>query len=175
MKTKLLSLAVILSLFIISCSAIDNLLTFNISQETSFTINSGLPINLPFDVETPDVTTNSSSVFKNNNTKADLVKDVKLTELKLTITDPASQDFSFLKSVHLYISTDGRDEIELAYMDDVNSTANNLNLTCTGEKLDDYIKAPSYKIRTSITTKKMLNQNVTVKANMKFKVTADPL
>jgi hypothetical protein len=61
------------------------------------------------------------------------VKDVKLSELKLTITDLADKTFCFLKSIHLYISTDANDEIELAYLYDINSTANTLNLTqyCT--------------------------------------------
>jgi hypothetical protein len=67
-----------------------------------------------FSVVTPDVTTNSN----NNNTKADLVKDVTLTSLKLTITNPTIKHLVFLKSVTLYISTDANDEIELAFLDD---------------------------------------------------------
>jgi hypothetical protein len=57
------------------------------------------------------VTTNSN----NNNTKADLVKDVTLTSLKLTITNP-DKTFSF--KVGYTISTDANDEIELAFLDD---------------------------------------------------------
>ena len=174
MKTKKITILVLLVLLIISCSEVDKLLTFNISNQTTFTINNGLPFNSPFEVATPDVTTNSTSEFKNNNTNVDLVKDVKLEELKLTITSPADKTFSFLKSVHMYISTNANDEIELAFQDNINSTANTLNLTCTSQKLDKYIKASSYKIRTSVTTKETLTQETTIKADMKFKVTADP-
>jgi hypothetical protein len=87
---------------------------------------------------TPEVTTNSSAEFENNNTKADLVKDVKLKELTLTITDPTAKTFSFLKSIHLYISTDSNDEIELAFKDDINSTSSTITLTTTAAKLDKY-------------------------------------
>lgn len=134
----------------------------------------GFPLNLATEIITPDVTTNSSSEFKNNNTKADLVKDVKLKELKLTITDPSDKTFTFLKSIRLYISTDANDEIELAYSDQINSTSNTIDLTCTSEKLDKYIKASSYKIRTKAVIKETITKDVTVKSDMKFKVTADP-
>ena len=175
MKTKIVALLAILSLTIVSCNAVDDMLTFNIAQQSSFTVNSTLPINAPLNVATPDVTTNSSEDFKNNNTKADLVKDVKLTALKLTITDPSTQDFSFLKSVHVFIATDNDPEIELAFLDDINSSANTLNLTCSGQKLDNYIKASSFKLRTAVTTKKVTTQDVSIKADMNFKVTADPI
>jgi hypothetical protein len=174
MKTKAITVLAILVLFIVSCSEVDKLLTFTISNQTTFKINSGLPFNSPFEVATPDVTTNSTSEFKNNNTKVDLVKDVKLQELKLSITSPADKTFSFLKSVHMYISTNADDEIELAYQDDINATTNTLNLTCTTQKLDKYIKASSYKIRTKVTTRETVTQDITVKADMKFRVTADP-
>lgn len=174
MKTKTIAFTALILLLTISCSEVDKLLTFTISDDVTFKINSGVPFDTPFEVATPDVTTNSTTEFKNNNTNIDLVKDVKLEELKLSITSPTDKTFSFLKSVHMYISTDGTDEIELAYQDNISTTANTLNLTCTTQKLDKYIKASSYKIRTKVTIRETLTQEVTVKANMSFKVTADP-
>lgn len=165
---------VTVALLITSCNVVDDLLTFTIDNQTSFKIESGFPLNLATEVITPDVTTNSSSTFENNNTNADLVKDVKLSELKLTITDPTDKTFSFLKSIHLYISTDANDEIELAYLDEINSTSKTINLICTKQKLDKYIKASSYKIRTKAVIKESLTKDITVKSDMKFKVTADP-
>jgi hypothetical protein len=176
MKTRKITIIAmaILTLFAVSCSEVDKLLTFTISDQTSFTINSGLPFDTPFEAPTPDVTSNSTTEFENNNTKTDLVKDVKLQKLKLSITNPSDKTFSFLKSVHMYISTTADDEIELAFLDNINVTSNTIDLTCTSQKLDKYIKASSYKIRTKIITKETLTQETTVKANMEFKVTADP-
>ncbi|MFV8367346.1 hypothetical protein [Flavobacterium sp. XS1P27] len=174
MRTKIYLSIVTVVLLITSCNVIDDLLTFSIDNQTTFKIESGFPLGTAFNVVTPDVTTNSSSTFENNNTKAELVKDVKLTDLKLTITEPSNRSFSFLKSIHLYISTDANDEIELAYLDEINSTSNTINLTCTSQKLDKYIKASSYKIRTKAVIKESLTQDITVKSDMKFKVTADP-
>lgn len=174
MKTKNLLLITCFTLLLFSCNVVDQLLTFTIDNQTSFKINTGFPLNLATEVITPDVTTNSNAEFENNNTKADLVKDVKLKELKLTITDPSDKTFTFLKSVRLYISTDANDEIELAYLDDINSSANTIELICTSQKLDKYIKAPSYKIRTKAVIKETVTKDIVVKGNMKFQVTADP-
>lgn len=174
MKSKLIALSLFLALFVSSCSAVDDLLSFTISNETSIKIKSTSPINLPSEIATPDVTTNSSAEFANNKTKASLVKDVKLKSLKLTITDPSDKTFTFLKSVHLYISTTNSDEIELAYMDNISATTNMIDLTCTDARLDQYIKADKYKIRTQVTLKETLTKDVTIAANMKFRVTADP-
>ncbi|GGF17999.1 hypothetical protein GCM10011518_29180 [Flavobacterium limi] len=129
---------------------------------------------MPSEIITPEVTTNSSSEFENNKTKASMVKDVKIRSLKLSISDPSDKTFTFLKSVHLYISTTGSNEIELAYLDNISTTANMIDLICTDKRLDQYIKAESYKIRTKVTLKETLTKDVTIKANMKFKVTADP-
>jgi len=174
MKSKLIVLTVFVSIFFSSCNAVDDLLTFTISNNASIKIQSTSPINLPSEIITPEVTTNSSSEFENNKTKASLVKDVKIRSLKLSITEPSDKTFTFLKSIHLYISTDNSEEIELAYADNINVSSNSIDLICTDKNLDKYIKADSYKIRTKVTLKETLTKDVTVKAEMKFKVTADP-
>lgn len=174
MKSKLVAITIFLSLFLTSCDAVDDLLTFTISNDASIKIKSTSPINLPLEIITPEVTTNSSSEFENNKTKSSLVKDVKIRSLKLSISDPSDKTFTFLKSIHLYISTTDSNEIELAYQDNISTTSNSIDLICTDKKLDEYIKANSYKIRTKVTLKETLTKDVTVKADMKFKVTADP-
>lgn len=174
MKINKITAIAIFGVLIASCSVIDSLLTFTVSNQTTFKIASGFPLNIASEIVTPDVTTNSSAVFENNNTKADLVKDVKLDELKLTITDPADKTFSFLKSIHIFISTDANDEIELAYLDNINSTSNTISLICTSEKLDKYVKASSYKLRAKATIGETVTKDITVRSDMKFKVTADP-
>ncbi|WP_269225481.1 hypothetical protein [Flavobacterium eburneipallidum] len=174
MKSKIFALTVVAALFFIACSTIDDLLSFTISNETSIQIKSNTLVNLPTDVVMPDVTTNSSNEFKNNRTEANLVKDVKLKSLNISITNPEGENFSFLKSIHIYISTNDTNEIEIAHQDNINSTASSIDLICTNEKLDQYIKAVSYKIRTKVTLKETVSQDVTVKSNMKFRVTADP-
>ena len=169
----ILAITVISTFF--SCKKIDKLLTFTISEQSSFKIKSSLPFTLPIEIFLPDIKTNSSQEFQNNNTKTDLVKDIRLKELKLTITNPIDKTFSFLKSIHIYISTDENDEIELAYLNDISSTANSIMLIPSTEKLDKYVKSSSYKLRTTTTIRETLSQDVDIQIDLKFKITADPL
>jgi len=175
MKSKLLITLTILTALFVSCDKIDELLTFTISHQTTFTIPGTPVISTPLDILLPDITTNSAQEFSNKNTTADLVKDVKLEELKLSITNPANQTFKFIESIHIFISADGYDEIELAYMDNIPTTAASIDLITTDEKLDNYIKASNYKLRTAIILREATNEDVDIQTDLKFKITADPL
>ena len=175
MKTKLIITSFILFGFF-SCSKwFDNLITFYVEDQSQTTIKSSSPISLPIELPTPDVTTNSENEFSEHNTNADLVKDIYLTRLKLTITSPEGKTFSFLKSIHIYISTNDDDEIELAWKTEVNSDATSITLDVTDQQLDHYVKADSYKLRTEVTTRETLTQDVDIQIDLQFKVTAKTL
>jgi hypothetical protein len=156
----------------LSCKKIDELLTFEISNVSNITINATSPVNLPLNIASPDVTTNSSQQFQNNNTSDNHIKDIRLKDLQLSISSPSSQTFAFLKSVHIYISTNASNEIELASLENISSSAKTIVLNPTQVKLDDYVKAASYKLRSTIVTQQVLTQNVEIKIDSKFKVTA---
>jgi hypothetical protein len=174
MKHKVL-LGVAILTFMIACDDVEKLLTFYINHQATFQVESTAPLNLPIIISTPDITTNSSQTFDNNNTSASHVKDIKLEEIKLTVTNPTDKTFSFLKSVKVLISTDQNNEIELASQDDIPTTATTITLVPTSAKLDTYIKASSYKLKTSIVTREALTETVDIRADLKFKVTATPL
>lgn len=156
----------------ISCSKIDQLLTFTISNEDSLTIPATSVLNLPISFLSPNNTTNSSEAFANNNTDANHVKNIYLKSLQLTITSPAGQNFNFLKSVNIYISTDSSNEILLASLDNIPQNVTTITLTPTQARLDEYVKASSYNLRTEVTTDQNLSQDVDIVADSKFQVTA---
>lgn len=173
MKTKLFLTVFLFSLVLSGCKKLG--VNFAINHQANFRVEAASPLNLPFEAVTPDVTTNSSQQFENNNTAANLVKEIKLEELKLTVTNPSSKTFSFLKSIHIYISTNSSDEIELASLENIASTAQTISLNCTTQNLDKYVKASSYKLRTSVVTKETLTQAVDFRSDIKFRVKASVL
>jgi hypothetical protein len=154
-----------------SCNKIDDLLTFTISNTDSLTIPASSALNLPIDFLMPDNTTNSSEAFSNNNTDANHVKNIYLKSLQLTITSP-NQNFNFLKSITIYISTDSSNEIELAALDSIPQNVTSIALVPTSTALDQYVKASSYNLRTQIVTDQNLSQAVNVRVDSKFQVTA---
>jgi hypothetical protein len=170
-KSILICLAVIV---IFGCDEMDKLLTFRINDRTSITVESNAsPIALPIQIPTPDVTSNSQQQYENNNTAASLVKDVKLEQLKLTITDPATKTFSFLKTIRIFISSDQSNELELASAENIAANASIVDLIPTKEKLDTYLKASSYNLRTEVTTDETLTESVDIQVDLKFVVTAN--
>lgn len=175
LNKKLLFIPIVATLLIslFSCKKLKELLTFNINVENNFTVPASGPLNIPIDILTPQVTTNSSQQFENNNTDVNRVKDIKLKKVDLQIINPAGKTFSFLESVHIYISTNANDEIELAYLDNVSSTTNSISLITTSASLDTYVKAPSYRLRTKVVTKQALTQDVEIKNMCQFQVTAN--
>ena len=175
-KYYLFVLALAIPFLITSCKKVEDLLTFKVHDSSSFTIPSITGIDSPVSIPVPPVESNSQQTFENNNTAASLVKNVVLENLTLTITDPAAKTFQFLKSIKIYISADGEQEILLAHKDNIPAEINSvLEMDPEGNKLDPYIKKDTYNLRTVVEVKEIPGQDVTVRADMVLRVTADPL
>ena len=175
MKKALLLAPLALLLVFTGCKKIQQLLTFYIEDSQNIRIPA-TPLFGSVVALTPlTVATKSEDSFKNNNTRADLVKNVSLNKLSLTITDPSGQNFDFLQKIEIYISTNANDQIRLAYLDQVPRGVSNIELISTDAKLDSYLKASSYTLTTKVQTSQAIARDITVRADSRFKVTADPL
>ncbi len=170
---KLFSIITVLAAAItcFSCSK-SGPVAFTIENQAHIQIKSTVLVNIPSEIATPDVTTNSSEELSGVGSRPGLIKNTALKELRLTITNPEAKTFSFLKSVHIFISTSDDDKVEIAYLDDISADANTIWLITTGARLDKYIKGSSYKLRTQVTTREVLTENVDLLAEMKFDVLA---
>lgn len=174
---SLITAAVVLFLLITACEKIDELATFSIKHETSFTIpgqNSGIGdlLSLP----RTEVKTSSQQTFENNNTNAGLVEEVSLNELVLTVTAPEEGNFDFLNSLNIYIKAEGVEEVLIASKTDIPETGSKTIVTETSNiNLRPYLVKENYSIRTEVKTDKVLDHNLDVKINMAFKVKAGVL
>ncbi|MDX5437310.1 MAG: hypothetical protein LPK03_08955 [Pontibacter sp.] len=168
MKRMLLMVVVLFAIATTACEKIDDLLTFYINEEETFTIESGFPLGALIPATPFTITTNSEETFKNNKTRAELVKDVSLNKLDLTITNPQGQNFDFLKRIELYISSEKQPELKIAYLEEVPAGASVLKLKSTNAKLDEYIKGDNYTIRTKAEIAKPITEDITIKADMRF-------
>lgn len=162
-------------LLAVGCKKIEQLLTFYIEDSQNIRVSSNFPIGQFVPLTPLNVPTKSEERFSNEGTRADLVKNVSLNSLKLTITDPSSENFDFLRRIEIYISTDANDQILLASLVQVPQGVNTLTLTPTNAVLDKYIKASSYTLTTKAEIAKPVSRDITLRADSRFKVTADPL
>ncbi|MDB5270972.1 MAG: hypothetical protein JWP58_4012 [Hymenobacter sp.] len=175
-------LLVVLLLGTASCKKVLDLLTFQINDSSSFQLpaTGPLPIGTTGPVLTlPGVTVNSTanSTFQNNNTAADYIKDVTLDRLALTVTDPAGQNFDFVKSVSISIASDaaGTNKVPLASLSPVPTGQTTIELTPSGQKLDTYLRSGTYTLFTTVEMTQLgLGKVTTVRADSRFTVKADP-
>ena len=158
------------------CKKIVSLLSFQVNDSSTFTIPGttfvpGATLSLPG----VTVLSTSQSTFKNNNTSADYVQDVTLDRLTLTVTNPSTQNFDFLKSISIYISTDaaGTNKVLLASLSPVPTGQTSISLNPGSAKLDQYLKGSSYTLTTTAELAQTLRQNTDVRADSRFNVHAN--
>lgn len=170
-KQILLFVFVILS--VTGCKLIDKLTQFDMEFDETVEVPSYIGINLPFNILTPAIRTNSESTFEINDTRKDLIEEIILTSLDLTLTSPSDADFSFLKSVSIFISADGLSETEIAFKDDIPS---DIGAVLTLETLDvdiqEYIKKDQFSLRLNTVTDEILTSDHQIDVHAVFFVDA---
>ena len=172
MFKKYISFICLLVLFT-ACDKIDELTKFDMEYSQRATIPSSTGINLPFDVFTPEMETNSESTFAVNDTRKDLIEEIKLTDLELVIISPEEADFSFLNSIEVYISADGLEEILIANLDEVPEDAGNvITLDTSDTDLKEYIKKDEFSLRLNTVTDALMSTDHELEVNSTFFVDA---
>jgi len=156
-----------------SCKEFDEWTQFDIEYNKTVTIDATTGINLPVNIPTPPIPTNSKSEFEVNNTAKKLVEKINLKSLKLTILSPDDADFSFLKSIEVYISAEGMSETKVAWKEDIpNNTGNVLKLNVSNTNLKDYILKDEIKLRLKTVTDEILGKDHKIEVHSVFFVDA---
>lgn len=161
------------SLIFSSCKKITKTTTFNLSYTKDVTIPSTTSINLPFNLITPDIQTESSSSFEGNNTRADLVDKIQLQSLVLSINSPTGGNFNFLKAVTIRLSASGLADTTIASKNNLQNTGtNSLSLDVSSVNLKDYLVKDKITLTLNSTTDELLTADYSIKVQSVFKVEA---
>jgi hypothetical protein len=162
-----------LLLLFVGCDKLDELTKFDITYNQKATIPSSTGIDLPVDVFTPETETNSESEFIVNDTRKDLIEEIKLMELELVITSPTGADFSFLKSIEIFISAEELSEIKIASLTDIPyDGSNRLILDTSDLDLKEYIKKDKFSLRLNTVTDELISTDHELDVNSTFFVDA---
>lgn len=146
---------------------------FFMDYNSEATIPATSPVDVPFDIYTPDQTTNSSHEFQVNDTRKDKIEKITLDELVITIISPEGETFSFLKDISIYISADGIPEKLVAYKHNIdNSVGATINFDETKEDLQPYVKADNFTIRLETVTDEIITNDIDVNIYTNFFVDA---
>ena len=157
-----------------SCKEVDKLTQFDLPVNQQFTLPGSLPVMNGFSFSTPDVETNYMSYFEMFNINTELVESICIKSATFKINKPQTADFSFLKSVEVYISADGLEPVLMASKKDVNTNVgNSLNLDVDSKvNLKDYVTKNNIKLNVKVTTVKATTEEYVVDTKLIFGVDA---
>lgn len=176
MRIPILITISICILFISSCKVIDKFTQFTMDYKSSVSIPPTTPLNLPVDLFTPEIESNAEGTFAVNDTRKDLIEEIFLTELSLVLTSPNNGSLSILKSVEVYLNSDGLSELLVAWKDNVpDDVGTQLNLETTENDLKEYIKKDNFSIRLKVITDETFSQTHDIEINSSFFVDAKVL
>lgn len=173
-RIKMIAIGFIaISWITVGCSQLEKLTQFPLDYEESIVIPSIIGVNLPFNIATPPIKTNSTEVFEINDTRKDRIEEILLEQLTLNIVDPADADFSFLKSIEIYIAAEGLEEVLVAWRYDIeNSVGPSLTLETSGDDLTPYIIQDEFMLKFTTVIDKIILSDHEIEVQSRFFVDA---
>lgn len=161
----------VVALFLGGCKK--KLTEFYIDYTSELIVQSSVQQLVPISFNTPEIESNSEFEFESNNTRKDHVKSIKLKELRLTITSPSNETFSFLNSVEIFISSPNLSEKKVAFRSDIDANVG-VVLACNIEdqELQDFVKEDRFTLRVKAITDETIPQDVHIDIYTNFKVNA---
>ena len=155
------------------CKKIDKLTQFEMDYTATIVIPSSTVINLPFNLLTPDIESDSESEFAVNNTHKDKVEEIILKSLNLSISSPSHADFSFLESINIYIVAEGLSEEIISWKTDIpEDIGSMLSLETADTDLKEYIKKDEFSLRLNTVTDELITSDYQIKLEAIFFVDA---
>lgn len=162
-----------LLVLLMGCEKIDSLTKFNIEYDETVVFSSSTGLNLPFNLITPDMETNSESTFASNDTRKELIEEIILTKLDLTLTSPTNGDLGFLKSIEIYITADGLSDVKVAWKDNIPSNIDKfLELDTSNADIQEFIKKDEFSLKVSSVTDEVLASDHHIDIHSEFFVDA---
>lgn len=161
---------------ITGCKKLDELTQFDMEYRQELVIPSSTLVDLPFNLATPEVESNSNSRFAAEDTRKDLIEEIRLTLLQLKITAPGDGSFSFLKSIRIFLSAEGLSETKVAWRENIpDNPGRELTLHTTDDDLKAYIKKDHFELRINYVTDEALTRDQEVEVFSRFFVNAEIL
>lgn len=158
--------------FTLSVSCKSKSVQFYLDYNSQFTVESSVPINVPFIIMTPEQSTNSSFEFEVNNTRKDLIENIRLEELVISVLSPEQQNFNFLNSIEVFIDSENFTEQKIAYNKNIPSEVNSYECVALKVDLQEYIKEEKFSIRINAVTDQILTSDVDINIYSNFLVDA---
>lgn len=157
--------AVIASAALVSCGTVQSLVQNTFPYTANVMISTGVPANQ--EVSSTATATNVQTWFGGNNNAQ--IKDVRISDAKVSVVSPSGGNLSALKSIKVYISSNGTGEKLVASRTDISTTSSsvNLDLNDTGY-LDSIVKSSGLTVRTVYELRNQTTSDMNLRVALNF-------
>lgn len=149
-----------------SCGAVQSIVQNTFPYTANVLVSTGVPANK--EVSSTATASNVQTwVGGNNNAQ---IKDVRISDAKISVVSPSGGALNALKSVKVYISSNGTNEKLVASRSDIstNSSSLNLDLNNDGGFLDSIVKSTGLTVRTVYELKNQTTSDMNLKVSLNF-------
>lgn len=159
-------MAIVASAALVSCGTVQSIVQNTFPYTANVLVSTGVPAGK--EVSSTATATNIQSWFGGNNNAQ--IKDVRVSDAKLSVVTPVGGDLSALKSVKVYISSNGSSEKLVASRTDISSSTSSINLDLNNDTgfLDDVVKSSGVTVRTVYELKNQTSTDMNLKVALNF-------
>ncbi len=163
---NIFSIAIAASATMVSCGTVQSLVQNTFPYTANVLISTGVPADK--EVSSTATATNVQTWFGGNNNAQ--IKDVRISDAKISVVSPAGGNLSVLKSVKIYISSSGTGERLVASRSGISSNSSSLNLDLNSETgfLDEVVKSTGVTVRTVYELKNQTSSDMNLKVALNF-------
>jgi len=164
MKNMMLT-AIVASAALVSCGTVQSLVQNTFPYTTNVLVSTGVPADK--EVSSTATATNVQTWFGGNNNAQ--IKDVRISDAKISVVSPSGGNLSALKSIKVYISSSGTKERLVASRSGVSTDGSSLNLDLNDSGfLDEVVKSSGVTVRTVYELKNQTSSDMNLKIALNF-------
>ncbi|GAA4158221.1 hypothetical protein GCM10022217_19130 [Chryseobacterium ginsenosidimutans] len=157
--------AAIASVALVNCGTVQSLVQNTFPYTANVLVSTGVPADK--EVSSTATATNVQTWFGGNNNAK--IKDVRISDAKVSVVSPSGGNLSALKSIKVYISSSGTSEKLVASRSDISTDASSLNLDLGNSGfLDEVVKSTGVTVRTVYELKNQTSSDMNLKVALNF-------
>ncbi|NML70248.1 hypothetical protein HHL23_10610 [Chryseobacterium sp. RP-3-3] len=153
------------SAVVVSCGTVQSLVQNTFPYTANVLVSTGVPADK--EVSSTSTATNVQTWFGGNNNAK--IRDVRISDAKISVVSPSGGNLSAVKSVKVYVSSGGTGEKLVASRSNIttDSSSLNLDLNDTGY-LDEVVKSSGLTVRTVYELKNQTTSDMNLKIALNF-------
>jgi hypothetical protein len=157
--------AIVASAALVSCGTVQSLVQNTFPYTANVLVSTGVPAGK--EVSSTATASNVQTWFGGNNNAK--IKDVRLSDAKISVVSPSGGNLSALKNIKVYISSNGTGERLVASRSNISSNSSSLNLDLDNNGfLDEVVKSTGVTVRTVYELKNQTSSDMSLKVALNF-------